>query len=405
MQVVINSNKASRVQNTLTQKGVEDLSYDTNPSFPNLSKRMTEVSPYIGFGGAPDNASHTINIPKSNLWYLGRLKFTYITTLAAGDITALVGQNIIRNLQFVCNGQPFAEFSGEAIKMLIQDSPKDFQDHCNYYSYPLTSTEALATVTEASGTYISYLPLFGSWFENIQKALDCSYVEQIQLVITYKTYTEAGLSAQMSSLNTVVQTYKYLPDPETYNKILAENRLNNTLECYNTFTERQVLTGSVSSPQIFTSSIFYPCYKTHLFIAKTNTNGTAPILGCPQLRISSVSVDIGGENLYTSMLKSAINYEQAVRKMSSFSLSNAGVPSFNLKQAVTIDWSLLCDRKSNSGLASMANLSRPQFTVNIADTLGTGAAIGDYTLFLVHEYWNILVIDPETRIISVEASH
>ena len=84
---------------------------------------------------------------------------------------------------------------------------------------------------------------------------------------------------------------------------------------------------------------------------------------------------------------------------------NADAITLNASQIITIDWSLLGDRNNNSGLASFANLNRPTFTVTYANPVTTGDAIGSYTLFLVHEYTNILEVDPASRILAVKSNH
>lgn len=409
MQVTLNSNSASLVQNTLTKNGsnVQSLAYSTNTSFPNVSKKCSVVSPYISFTGAPDNNSDTFNVPRSNMWYLGRLQFKATNTLATGDQTAYVGLNIIRSIDLVCNGQPVMTMSGEALKAIVMNSSGEFQDFTYRYALPLVqATEVPAAIADT--TWTSYVPLFGSWFTAPEKALDCSKLEQLQLVVTYKTRAESGLTNGITALSAKLHTYKYLPDSETYNKMVVQNMQNPLLECFNTITERQQMITSISTTQVFTSNIFYPVYKTHVFIAKQGTAGTAPAaIGCPYVNIESLSLDIGGENYYTDFTKSMINYEQAIFGFGNRLTTSATAISRNASQIITIDWSLLGDRKSNSGLASMANLNRPQYTIKTpnATLIGGGDAVGDYWLYVVHEYWNILEIDPASKVLAIRASH
>lgn len=408
MQVVLNSNKTSLVQNTLTKNGnsVHSLAYSTSDSFPNISKKISEISPYVSFTGPPDSNSETFNIPRSNFWYLGRLQFKYSTTLASGESSQYIGFNIIRQIDFLCNGQPFFSATGEALKSMVMNSPADFQEYAYRYAMPLDQVKE-DVVASGAGNFVSYVPLFGSWFQSREKALNCSELEQIQVVVSYKTFREAGLSIQMPGLITKLHTYKFLPDQETVNKINVQNLSSPLLECYNTITERQQLITSINTPQIFTSNIFYGVYKTHIFIAKTNTDGDTPVYGCPYVNIDSISLDIGGENFCTNFTRSMINYEQACNNIGNRKATTGVSISRNAGQCYTIDWSLLCDRDSNSGLASMANLNKPQYTIKLggAAALTAGETLGSYWLFLVHEYWSILEVSPETKVIQVRASH
>jgi hypothetical protein len=410
-QVVLNSNSASLVQNQLTKNGakVQSLAYSTNDSFPNLSQKASVVSPYVSFTGAPDSNSDTFNVPQSNLWFLGRLQFTATHALTADEINDYVGLNIIRNIDFVCNGQPFLSMTGEAFKAVVMSSEAQFQEFSYRYALPLDPASE-DVVAGGVSSWISYVPLFGSWFTDAAKALNCSELAQLQVVITYKTRAESGLSAQISNLVAKLHTYKYLPASEAYNKIVVSNMQNSLMECFNTITERQqLITGtSIASAISFTSNIFYPVYKTHIFIAKNNTTGTdqALSLGCPYINIDTLSVDVGGENYFTNFKRSMINYPQAVGNMgNAISTSSTGVQR-NSKQIMTINWGLLTDRKSNSGLASMANLNRPLYTITPnATAIPAGQDISDYWVFLVHEYWNILEVDPASKVLSVRANH
>ena len=176
MQVVLNSNKASLVQNTLATEPVHSLAYAVEESFPNLSKKCSIVSPYISFTGAPDSNTDTFNIPKSQFWYLGRLQFKYATTLAAGDLTNYVGLNMIRQIDTVCNGSPIQTMSGEALAALIMNSGEEVQEFTYRYALPLNATtEVLAAAS--TGTFVSYVPLIASWFFSPEQALNCSELE------------------------------------------------------------------------------------------------------------------------------------------------------------------------------------------------------------------------------------
>lgn len=408
MQTILNSNKTSLVNSFLTSNGekTQSLAYSTDESFPNLSDRMTVVSPYISFSGAPDNASDTFNIPRSNLWYGARLQFKAVNTLATGDQTAYVGLNIIKQIEFICNGSPFFTASGEALKALIMNSKPQFQEFAYRYALPCNQvTEDPSSIADT--TWVSYVPILASWFGKFpEKALDCSMLEQIQVVVTYKSRSESGLTNGITSLVTKLHTYKYLPDSETYNKMLVANMKSGLLqECFNTSTERQQIGTSLATPQVFISNVFYPVYKTHIFIAKSGTSGTAPAsIGCRYVNIDSISVDIGGESYMSNFSKSMINYKQAIAENGNSLVTTNTALTRNPNQIVTIDWSLLCGRDSNSGLASFANLNRPTFTVTSSGAL-VGDAFTDYWLYVVHEYWNILEIDPASKVIAVRAMH
>lgn len=432
MNIILNSNKTSLVQNTLTKESSQSLSYATEDSFPNVSKKISAVNPYITFssGTIPDNNQITFNIPRNQIWYNGRLKFTYTYNLSTAEISNPIALNIIRQVDFLCNGQPFASYTGEAYKAIVMNSPPMFQEYTYRYAVPLQPGNEMTAQAGANQSWVSYLPLFGSWFSSIEKALNTSEIEQIQVVVTFKDYASSGLSASITSLSAILYTWKYMPAPEVYSKMVVKDFSSDLLmECTNTFTERFPITGAGTAalaPYQVTSTVFYPVFKTHVFIAKTdNLNGN---LGCPIANIDSLSIDVGGENVFSSLSKSTIDYEQALHGMANTNLvyptaaTGAGSTNaivINNTQIITIDWSLLCGRNFNSGLASMANLNKPiysiysTYTPNVAVTasnygpplVGTGADTwSNYSVFLVHEYFCVLSCDSNSRIISVRAN-
>ncbi|KAH9244352.1 hypothetical protein BASA81_018248 [Batrachochytrium salamandrivorans] len=303
MQVVLNANKASLVQNTLIKDGVQDLSYSTGLSYPIISKSNNLVNPSIGFTGAPDNNSHTFNIPRSNYNYLGRIKFGFtkkfeidVTPAVAGELEVPSGGgtvvlpepaeyskseakafsifNIIRNVQFKSNGQPILNMDGEAFKAMVMNSPASFQENASYYSQALTAEDEEPVVVEDPDdihTCVSYLPLFASWYQSIDKALNTSELDQIEIQVTYKTYVESGLSSALSNFTARFECFKYAPDPETNKKMIMKDFSKPIImECFNTFTERRPAALSDSSATVFpfTSDVNYPCYKTPIFVAK-----------------------------------------------------------------------------------------------------------------------------------------
>ncbi|KAH9259643.1 hypothetical protein BASA81_002065 [Batrachochytrium salamandrivorans] len=425
MQVVLNANKASLVQNTLIKDGVQDLSYSTGTSFPIVSKSNSAVPPTTSFTGAPDNNSHSFNIPKSNFNYLGRLKFSADATFIEDESYTFSALNLIRNVQFKSNGQPILSMDGEAFKALIMNSPAPFQINAFRYAQALEPTDEEPIPGDA-GTHkiVTYVPLLASWYQSIEKALNTSKLGQIDIQVTYKTYSESGLTAPLANFIAKFECYKYAPDPETYNKmVLKDFSKPIIMECFNTHTERfQVTLSATQATEFqFASGVLYNVYKSHLFVAKVGTNGGTdggdPVVspGCPQLQINSISLEVGGDTYLNNYTRSMVNYEQAVRGFSSLviepSIDEAGGDdgnvrgskvSFNENQAYVVEWSLGCHRDYNTGLASMANLNKPAYTIKLPKV--NAGEENTYWVYLVHEYWNILEVQAGTTDLVVRAN-
>lgn len=431
-QLILNSNKASLVQNEITRDGSVVLSKANPLSYPNISKKVTAIKPYIP---APTSLANggtaTFNVPRAHMWYGARLKLIYTTDLtAASEYKKHYGLNAIRQIDLMCNGQSFMTLSGEAIKTLVADSNPAFQAHTYRYALACDATTELPATATGAVAYVSYVPLFGTWFQRPENAIDCSNTEQVQVVVAFKTTSETGLAVAMTNFDCELITYKYQIENDEYQKVLAENSKNTLMECYNTFTERMNCTGNLLTVQTFTSSAYFPIFKTYIFCAKNAVSVTDPVnigLGCPYFPIRSVKVSVGGEDYIASGIsRSTMDYERAIRDIGGFygdSSGNIVAGSLVGNNTLTdnnntefigmyvIDWSLKAGRDGNTGLCSFANLPRPQFEVVIggaqlrATNAPTLTPIGEYSLYFVHLYWNVIQHDPATKVLSVQASH
>lgn len=407
-QTVLSANNTSTVQNTLTSNGskAHSLAYATDESFPNVSKKFVSLPPYSGFTGVMNGNTETFNLPMSNICYALRLRNFFTTTLAvaagagadavAAENTFLIGLNIIKNIELTCGSQPVGTLSGEAIKALILNNTSSFQDFCSVHSAPLTIGEETTAGTGAVACTTA-VPILFSWFMAREKALDLGTFQQFQLIVTYKSRIEAGMSTDCVTTGSKLDVYSYLPDSRELEKMRVLNMQNPRMEAFNTITERHQMVTSFATAQTFTSSCTNSVYKTHIFIAKNNVDGTVPVYGCPRVAVGTVSVEIGGEVFYNSQPKSVFAYEQVMNGMES------GLDSYD---CVTIDWSLLAKRDSNSGLLAMSGMDKVIFTVK-AETIAalkTGETIGSYYIYFCHEYWCVLQKD-ENKFLSIVASH
>lgn len=425
MQVVLNADKESYVQNTVIKGGVEDLSYYTPPSFPVISKANNEMNPTGTFSGAPDNQTHTFELLPAGIHYLARCKFNGIKDFAVGESVTFNILNMIRNVQFFSNSQPILSMSGEAFKVMTMNNTAPFQEHAYRYGMALNpvTEEPITTTPGANIPFVTFLPLHGSWYTAIEKALNTTKIQRLQISITYKGYTESGMSAPCTEFKAKLENFTYSPDQETLNKMVTKDFSSSIImQCFDTKTERMQLpagfafnAGATTTRFEFASETSVPAYKTHIFIAKTNTLGAAPIYGCPYLPISAISIDFGGVPYVTNYTKSMMNYEQAVRGNSchiigpvitTASSQKTSSVGFNENQCITADWSLLCTRDENTGLVAMRNLGKPNYVIDIApfNPTATGEQASSYTVFVVHEYWSILNTDPASKTISVAAS-
>lgn len=407
-QEVLNSNANSVVEKTLTAGAVKSLAYITNESYPNISKTDTLVSPYLSFTASPDGQSHTFNIPRSGFNYGGMLRFdsTWLADLPVTSVAGFDITNLILNIQFVSAGQPILTITGEGYRAMLRNLDNAaLQTFARKYTRlidPDTNEPRNPSAVVTAGlTSFSYLPVLASWYGSIEKALNVGELTQIQLVISYKGGSlPMGLAATPSSLKCNFQCLRYMPDADTYKRMLQRDfSAPLIMEGFNTLTERLPLIAGNTLGVEFKSSANQAIYKTHVFVQATG------VIGSPYHPITRLSVSVGGQPYLNRYTPQMINFGQAFKGMFSDSVIIEDDPTApnqlarNKDHVLTIDWSLECHRDSNTGLASFAGLNRPDFSVEWA-TLTTPS---QYSLYLVHEYWNVLEID-STKTLMVRAN-
>ncbi len=401
-QEVLNSNANSVVERTLLAGGVKSLAYVTDESYPNISKTDTLVTPYLSFTGSPAGQSHTFNIPRSGFNYGGMLRFRSVwdADLPSPDNLSFDITNLILNVQFVSAGQPVLTITGEAYRAMLRNLDNaPLQEFAKKYGKlinPTFNEPRAAGVVAAAAPNYSYLPILASWYSSVEKSLNVGELTQIQLVVTYKGgAAQMGLSAAPNTLECSFQCLRYMPDADTYKKMLQKDFSSPLImESFNTITERlPLLAGNVNGVD-FKSSANQPIYKTHVFVQSTNQ------VGLPYHPIKDITVSMGGQPYLNAYTPQMVNFNQALKGMFSNGITATSVldvPNdvFRARDHVlTIDWSLECHRDSNTGLASFVGLNRPDFTVTWGTVVGPDV-ITNYSLFLVHEYWNVLEINSE----------
>ncbi|KAH9253738.1 hypothetical protein BASA81_008356 [Batrachochytrium salamandrivorans] len=394
-------------------------------------KYLRSFTPSGTFSGAPDGNTHTFKIPPAGIHYLGMVRYEGTKSFALNEAPTFSVYNTIRNVQFFSNGQPILTMTGEAFKITLMNNKAPLQEFCYRYSRALApvTEEPLDGTAVANANFVTYLPLFASWYQEIEKALNTTKSENIEISITYKSGAESGFGINsLSKFSPKFENFTYMPDAETYNKMITKDYSSSILmNLGNSYTEQTQLI-SVDPANVtrleFQSKATVAAFKSHIFIAKNNSTANTGFYkyGCPHIPIAAVSVGFSGD-YYT---KAMLNFEQAVRGNSSHivapivteaaagaggNLIRTSAIGFNENQCYTIDWSLLCDRDDNTGMVALGKLGNPIFSIDIAPYVLTpagGAAAAEqassYNLYVVHEFWNIGKTDPGTGTISIAAN-
>ncbi|KAH9247045.1 hypothetical protein BASA81_015397 [Batrachochytrium salamandrivorans] len=245
------------------------------------------------------------------------IRYECTKTFALNEAPTFSVYNTIRNVQVTSGGQPCLIMSGEAFKSMVMNNKGPLQEFCHRYSRALAPiTEEPLDGTAAAGVnFVTYLPLFASWYQEIEKALNTTKLERIQISITYKSGGESGLGVNsLSKFSPKLENFTYMPDPETYNKMVAKDYSSSILmNCFNTYTEQRQLTevsaGAITRLE-FQLETAVAAFKSHVFIAKHNSIAETGVFkyGCPHIPIAAISVSFAGEPYVTNYTQGHVKF-------------------------------------------------------------------------------------------------
>lgn len=388
MQNIISSNQKSVTESQNTKDAV--IPYYPKPeSMPELGIQFQEVGPYITLSGAIANNSVTFKLPPgAGFMYEASLGWELFTpaNLAAGDITCQLGITMIRQIDWLANGQPILSQTGHALRCLIKTLPFAEQEFHNKYSFPLKrTTEAPAEAADGPMLvgFLTYTPLIASWLTDVQKCLLLSAIGDLQLRVTFDTTVMTGFSQAISVAKCTLFVQTYMPKLSVYNQMVL-NDWSKTLvmPCFNTFTE-QVPLDSATGVSNYTLTVPFLVYRTHFFIRN--------IVAAPgtETTINTISVDIAGVKFINSYRKSRLVSLKARNGLASIDPLNSDVIAYDNIEYGVIDWGVHSTRDENMGTAFFQELRGSKIAVTCE------AVIKDSNnLFIVHEFFNNISFTP-----------
>jgi hypothetical protein len=190
----------------------------------------------------------------------------------------------------------------------------------------------------------------------------------------------------MATVTTTLWVWTYRPDDKFYNLLRAKNQNPSkplTMLAYNTYTESQVCTSTTQN--IMRLNVNYPVFNTYIMIR----SGTAALAGI-QFKIDSFELSLGGTKLLEAVPYLVGNWESSSCGASSLQTTSLTATVYDDSKCIAINWGIEpWNRVNNTGAVSFAQINYPTITLN-TQTLGTAAS---YTIFVVHEYWNVLKLD------------
>lgn len=384
MQNLINANQKSTTQQLMNDIGQVIPFYKENTSLPPLGIQFHNQAPSINITGAVENKSVLIDMPSGG-GFLYNMSVSLLCTgavAAATDLASYPGLNSWRYLQFESGGKILVcKTKNSLYAQLRKMQNVEFKNYCFRYAQFLDpSTEQVLTADAAS--FLTYIPFIDSFLSSPEKALLLDNFKDLKLRIMFDTPSAAGLTAPITAVTCNLVAQSYMPKLSIFSEMkLKDWSKPFVMEMINTDEESTPLTN-VASTKIQINSSFL-AFKTHVFIRQNNNTTN---VGLPILPVQNVALNLNGTVFLDGTIKPSRINECAARYGNSTTTPNNTSDVIYDQLAdniVTIDWGVLCSRKNNSGSAYWSELRGSVITV----THGIQAAYANYTLYVVHEYY------------------
>lgn len=422
MDSVILANQQSEVEKMELKNGSKDLQYATATPYPILGKSYKNYKPRIPFSGTPDSKSVTFDVIPGYFNHLSRFRFDYDLAVPAGANFATgigrlpIGFLIIDYIRISDNGVQLQEISGAAYRALVHNLPAHKRDYIMRYARPLKEGDVAGALVDDNpneGVY-SFAQLLTSWYTgSAEKSINTSVVQTLQIEIRFKSMAQVGLPANaITNFKCSLDMRYWKPEDKIYRELLDKNYTNPlSMECFDTYTEvvqldKDLATDAEEPHKVdLSSKCPYFCFKSIAFIAK-NTMTTASVMGCPFLKISSLSMDVGGSPYILDYTRSQMELEGVMNGMRDCGIVRslpAAVAATGIytgplvvcdsaPEIYPIDWSMIGSENSNTGGAFFSKLNNPKFSFKFRYTPLDGENSGEYALYVVHFYWRNNVI-------------
>lgn len=398
---VLSSNQSSVILRNLEEREVKDLSYDVGASYPILAKQYREIQPnntsVVTYGG-----EIAFNLNKSMLLRDMMIRTSFTSTTTSYPITMPIGLNMYEWIQLRTNNKVIMQISDAYLLARTHQCSQAKQLAIYRRALPLLSTTEVPTLTL---TPVTYTPVFCSFFEDIRNSFDLNFYEQLSLVCKVNSQGRGGFLYGATSVSATLWVWSYRPDDKFYDLLRAKNQSPSkplTMLTYNTYTESQVLTSTTQNTMRL--NVNFPVFNTYIMIKATSTAMLAQ-----QVKIDSFTFSVGGTKLLESVPFLVADWESASTGSSSLIPSNytaqaaGGLPAYissvsNDSKVICINWGIEpWNRVNNSGAVSFAQINYPSIVVNTTAANLTGltgySVVGDFTLTVVNEYWQVLSLD------------
>jgi hypothetical protein len=426
--IILQGNLESPLLSSLLRNTVTDLSYVVHKNYPNISRQKVLLNPNpAGALTQADlsNAIQTFTLPSWGI--LTDLIVVSQITCAGNNNPVIVGDSnrttgsqggrgLYSNISLLSNNRTICSTTDGLYRVRAETSSFAVGMRLKYMSKYFSTGDGTTLVsTWSSGAVVTYTPFYSSFFESIQCYLDLAFVQQLQLQLTYNSYTRMGLVYPITSATTTLAMFYYNLQTDALARLRSQNF--NPSDSYialgwNTYQETgqvttnvNVATGTTIYPQVQ-----YPVYVSHVYLKDRTYDVNVPI--------SQITVTMGGKVIYSNFApvpmtsdqdifggSGLLNPDQVLSANATGSLVAAGAVeplvylSTTHSRPISIYWGLEPNQRTfNSGAVSLHNI--PNFSINVTSAVSST----NVDWYLVHEYYTMVSINSADGAVTVSYS-
>lgn len=430
---IIKSNQSSVILLNLEEQNQKNLSYNVGVSYPILAKHYVQFQADSGGSGQILAGKEIVFKPTKGLLVrdaMIQLKFTLgATVLTQVQPGHPYGERMFEYTQMKTNSKVISTLFDSYITGRVSQSNASRKLATQNRMRVLLDSDNLPYISggvAASTIFTMFVPLYSSFFETVNNAFDLNFYEQLSIVGRFNGGDTSGFGGTLAAdaitlTEASLWCWLYRPDEKAYDLLRAQNQKPEkplTMLCYNTHKEPLVCTSKTTNKIRLNTN--YPVFNTYIEIRGTTTGKFAiPI------RINKFTFKIGGTALLENIPHAVANWESESSGGSTLNVFTPTKPAIgnptvfgdvtNFPQSAVVsdDGKVLClnwgmephNRVTNTGAVSFAQINFPELTLETTSArFPAGDAVGDYTISVTHEYWNVISLDSVNGSVNIVQS-
>ncbi len=399
VQNTLAANEASNLLQILTQIKTQDLSYKIKPTYPFLSRKIYSLQPKQTVSGAPASKDAIWDLNKA--WLNNGLRIQTTVTKAGGvnsPVDKYYGLTMYETITLRTNNITLCTLSDSYIRARVDHLPDGPKQHCLRYALALVPTTEIPVTSQTATTFVTYTPIFSSFFEHVTANLNLNFIEQFQVVARFNTTQASGINEAYTAGTPVLQVFNWTPN-ETY--MAGLKAMNNpvgsvmTMLTYNTSKETFALDAVTTTAARLRCN--YPVFNMYYAIVNKTAFATN-VVGTALASIDTVDFTIGGDSYFGSAVPtSTLDYMNEMGGISANVLTTISAISRATQTTGSAGYSgwrriPFCmdpnDRTYCSGALAFSGINNPILTL-VYPTVTTAT---NYELHVIYESFQLIAI-------------